>query len=883
MTNRVFVLWLATLFWLLFQFTLNAINLPPEFEDVLILEDLLDPASMAFSPDGRLFLGERISGQLRVAQYDAVTDEWIMEAEPFFTFNVPIERHRSSGLRGFAFDPNFASNGYVYAFYMQNNPRHNRVVRIQADPQNPNIALANSETVLIELPFNNSTSSGSHNGGDIAFGADGKLYFTTGDGWNGGDDVQNLETFTGKLFRINADGSIPNDNPFYNQAAGDYRAIYALGLRNPYTMAVHPATGDVYINEARGTNKADVYQVLGNGNSAAANFGHDGYDGIGTVTNAWTNVSSDGGKLVTGGAWYPSNGYWPDTYLGNYFTVLWGGNGSSTDGRIVRVYADPNNPTVETFATEVFMSPGRHKPVMCKIGPDQNLYYLLTDYETGGAQIRMIQYTGVAAVAAPSLLPPPGQYDDPQTIQISTTTPNATIYYTLDGSIPTINDQLYTNPITLSNALTLRAIAEADGFADSPVSGGAYIIGPVPNIPPVADAGPDVMVAVGTEVTLNGAASYDPDGSPLEIVEEWIQLSGPTVTIQDADETVANFTPTELGVYTFQLSVTDVLGAIDQDEVVITVVESIPDVLDGLIARWRMEAGVGNIIADYSDNSNIGMVEGPLWEEETPDGSSHALGFDGVDDRVSIGNLDVNGDAMSITFWFKANSFNVHDARFISKASGQNDPDHYWMVSTLNGSQLRFRLQTNGNTTTLISDPGVLSTGTWIHVAAVYDGNEMQLFVDGEWNSSTAANGNIDSEPSVGAAIGNQPANASGGLRPFHGLMDEVRIYGKALTPEEVLTVMQSSTVITSTGNLAEETPTAVYPSPVEDLLQITWAAPLTENKAYQLLNSSGAVVKSGRINQGQTSLSIAMTNLTAGIYIFQWTDRKESYKVIKY
>ena len=775
------------LFILLFATGLLSIDLPSTFEDVTILGNLQDPASIAFSPDGRLFIGERISGQLRVATYDATSNTWTVEGQAFYSFDVPPTRHRSSGLRGFTFDPNFISNGYIYAFYLTNNPRHNRVVRIQADPGNPNVALPNSETLLISVPFNQSSSSGSHNGGDLVFGNDGKLYFTTGDGWNGGDNVQSLSTYTGKVFRINADGSIPTDNPFADTAAVDYRSIYALGLRNPYTMAINEGSGNIYINDAVGSNKASVYRLT-SGAHLGSNFGHDGFDGLGIQQGVWNNVAQSGGKLVTGGAWYPDDGYWPSEYRGNYFCAMWGSNGNTNDGRIVRVQSE-TNLSVETFATQVG-SPPRNKPVMTKIGPDDNLYYLLTDYETGVGEIHMINYTGVEAAAAPAFDPSPGAYENSTLVTLTTTTSNADIFYSLDGTVPDTSSMLYQAQITIDTTTTIKAISMAEGLAPSPLSIGNYTIGPIVNIPPVAKAGPDLLAEINTEVTLNGSDSYDPDGSPLELSESWIQVSGPAVTIADDDETVANFTPTQLGIYVFRITVVDVPGDTASDETTITVVEEIPDVLDNLIARWSMDAGQGLIVDDLSANSNTGIIDGSTWEDMVPDNSAFSMAFDGTDDRIDIGNLDLTGSSMSIAFWFRANDFGTHDARFISKAIGQADADHFWMVSTLNGSTLRFRLKSDGSTTNLVSSAGLLTTNTWTHVAAVYTGTEMQLFVNGNEVASAVKTGIIDSDPLVDAAIGNQPENVSGGSRPFDGNIDEFRIYGRALSPNEILTVM---------------------------------------------------------------------------------------------
>lgn len=377
--------------------TLPAVSaVPPGFETVQVLDNLVDPSTMAFAPDGRLFIAERIEGRLRVATRDAGTGQWVLSPQPFYTFDIPTdgngnpERHRSSGLRGFAFDPGFADNGYVYCFYMKDAPRHNRVVRIQADPSNPAVALP-GELLLMELPFNGTESSGSHNGGAVLVGGDDKLYFTTGDGWNGGDDVQSLSTFTGKAFRLELDGSIPEDNPFFDQASGELRATFALGLRNPFSMSRHPETGQVYVNDVAGSAKADLLAL-----TAGANYGHDGYDGIGVSLSEWVSVGSgsSSGRVVSGGAWYPACGPFPAEYHGGYFATLWGGNGAPA-GSISRVESAVD-PTVHEFATGIgYATPrGALRPMYARVGPEGHLYYLASDYETGEGKVFEVRPIG---------------------------------------------------------------------------------------------------------------------------------------------------------------------------------------------------------------------------------------------------------------------------------------------------------------------------------------------------------------------------------------------------------------------------------------------------------------------------------------------------------
>ena len=106
--------------------------------------------------------------------------------------------------------------------------------------------------------------------------------------------------------------------------------------------------------------------------------------------------------------------------------------------------------------------------------------------------------------------------------------------------------------------------------------------------------------------------------------------------------------------------------------------------------------------------------------------------------------------------------FDVSNACFISKAVGVNEQDHDWMVSTLWGSQLRFRLKTNGTTTTHIVTPTTMNTNTWYYVAAVYNGSSMSIYLDGIQVGGSTAKSVAITNGNAHVAIGNQPAGAGG-------------------------------------------------------------------------------------------------------------------------
>lgn len=213
------------------------------------------------------------------------------------------------------------------------------------------------------------------------------------------------------------------------------------------------------------------------------------------------------------------------------------------------------------------------------------------------------------------------------------------------------------------------------------------------------------------------------------------------------------------------------------------------EITEGLLAHYALEEGVGTTATDSSINGLDGTLAGPAW---TQGRIGEALFFDGQDDRVELGTMDISGSALTIMAWIKINAFfgQSSDGRIISKADGVAEAGHYWMLSTIdsNGTKLRFRLKTDGETSTIIG--GSVSTNEWIHVAAVYDGSLMSLYRNGIQVAASAKTGAISEDSSVSTWLGDQPPSA--GSRPWNGIIDEVRIYESALTSAEIQLVMNN-------------------------------------------------------------------------------------------
>ena len=221
----------------------GAATLLPGFTDSQVVSGLTNPTDMEFAPDGRLFVTED-TGRLRMARPDGTLST-------FLNISTKVDSSGERGLLALTFDPDFATNGYVYLHYSRKATAttsvHNRIVRVTASGDR---AVAGSEQLIFRL--GNQTAATDHQGGALDFGKNGKLYIATGD--NGRDPAtepvaQQLTNLFGKMLRINKDGTIPTSNPFYATASGSNRAIWALGLRNPFKFAVQPGTSTIFVND----------------------------------------------------------------------------------------------------------------------------------------------------------------------------------------------------------------------------------------------------------------------------------------------------------------------------------------------------------------------------------------------------------------------------------------------------------------------------------------------------------------------------------------------------------------------------------------------------------------------------------------------------------
>ncbi len=205
----------------------------PKMRVETVLTNLEVVWSIVFAPDGRMFFTER-PGRVRVYENNK------LRAAPFFT--VPdIELSGESGLMGMTLHPNFAENHLVYLAYAYQDADKNQTVRV-ARYRETGETLVEPRTIIEGIP-----AAQYHSGTRLKFGADGKLYITTGDATKQ-SRAQQLDSINGKTLRLNDDGTIPADNPF----VGNKNArpeIWTYGHRNAQGMDFQPETGLMFQTE----------------------------------------------------------------------------------------------------------------------------------------------------------------------------------------------------------------------------------------------------------------------------------------------------------------------------------------------------------------------------------------------------------------------------------------------------------------------------------------------------------------------------------------------------------------------------------------------------------------------------------------------------------
>ena len=326
---------LSTSLILITQFYFN-FSYAQELELELFASNLDRPVNIKHAGDDRLFVVEQ-DGLIKIINANGT-----VESTPFLDIDSKVRSiGNEQGLLGLAFHPDYSINGYFFVNYIDN-LGDTVIARFSRNETNLSIADPNSELIILTYnqPFSN------HNGGELAFGTDGFLYISSGDGGSGNDpqnNSQNLNSMLGKILRIDVNNAntsspytIPEDNPFIGVSNANDE-IWAYGLRNPWKFSFDRSTNDLWIadvgqNAREEINFAVATETEPSADTAGLNYGWRCYEGnlegVAFDMQACSNLDSlifpkfeyahSGGRCsITGGYVYRGSEY--PNFEGLYF------------------------------------------------------------------------------------------------------------------------------------------------------------------------------------------------------------------------------------------------------------------------------------------------------------------------------------------------------------------------------------------------------------------------------------------------------------------------------------------------------------------------------------------------------------------------------------
>lgn len=323
---------------------------------------------------GRLFIVEQ-GGIIYVTDKTGDLMEIFLDVSSLVSAEANRNTYTERGLLGLAFHPGYARNGTFFINYTDRQGT-TVVARYRVSSNNPNAADPNSAEIILTQP----QPYPNHNGGHLAFGRDGYLYISLGDGGSAGDpqgNGQDMNTLLGKILRIDVNGTtgytVPPTNPF--ASGGGLPEIWAYGVRNVWRFSFDRATGDLYLGDV-GQNQWEEINFQPATSHGGENYGWNGYEGThvfqqrSVARNAVMPIAEyqhgANGCSVTGG--YVYRGEQLPQLQGVYLY------GDYCSGRIWIAYRDPSG----AWQSRVFMDSGLQ---ISSFGEDETGELYIVDYQ----------------------------------------------------------------------------------------------------------------------------------------------------------------------------------------------------------------------------------------------------------------------------------------------------------------------------------------------------------------------------------------------------------------------------------------------------------------------------------------------------------------------
>lgn len=553
---RILLVTILMIFGGLFFFEPSSSHaLPEHFVKKTVASGFYQPTDFIETPDKRIFVAEK-NGTVKVIQNGTVLEKPLVcgSRSDGCPVDLDVDVFQERGLLGIALDPNFAENHYFYLLYTHANPLEYHLSRFT---ESNNEAVAGSEVILLKMSANQ--NAGTHLGGGLMFGPDGKIWFTIGDNTlDAAHEPQKLTSPYGKLHRINPDGTTPADNPFAGQQ-GAVESIWAYGLRNPFRFSFMP-DGRPIIGDVGGSTHEEV-----NIAEKGKNYGWplcEGYCDNPEFSNpafAYPHTEGNSGSISGGivytGDMFPEeykNKYIYGDYVRGYIHML-DVNGSAL-----------NNDTsfdAEAGAVITFRQGSDGSLYFLNIFPEGELFQVIYTTENQKPTAKISADTQAGDIPLEVTFSSEGSFDPEKDI----------LNYKWDfGDGTTSTEQNPTHTYTSKGKFTAKLVVN-DGQSDSD---------PVSTVITVGELAPEVKILTPTEgakynagqvLSFSGEATDREDGELPASSFSWLivfhhnththPFKGPITNVKSGQTTIPDFGESAPDVwYRVYLTVTDSSG-----------------------------------------------------------------------------------------------------------------------------------------------------------------------------------------------------------------------------------------------------------------------------------------------------------------------------------
>lgn len=213
---------------------------------------------------------------------------------------------------------------------------------------------------------------------------------------------------------------------------------------------------------------------------------------------------------------------------------------------------------------------------------------------------------------------------------------------------------------------------------------------------------------------------------------------------------------------------------------------------------WKLDESSGTVAHEVF-NTASGILQGGATWAPTEGHHTGACRFDGVDDRIILGSCEMTTGTggFSLSAWVRPDFVTAMDRTILAKTVGPAAQDHIWSMTFVGASALRFRLRTGPVTTELSTAPSSIFSGAWYHIVGSFDGSAMRIYLNGALMAETPATGAMGFHPQAPASL----AALSTGAAPFSGWLDDIRLFDRGLSQQDVIDILLENQLSTQVAS----------------------------------------------------------------------------------